>query len=1006
MQPGPQQVSADEWSRRIRALRALARELVAGEQEREDLVQGALAAALERPPRELSWSWLAQVLRRRALDLGRQRARRGTSVEFHEQMPARGGQGGDASEIVARLELHEDLTRELLALPEPYRTTLARRYFDELSIEQIAKRERAPLKTVKIRLERGRALLRERLRRKHGHDLSGLAPLLLAPALRDAAAGGALGTLTGTMLMTNKLLLGSLAVLGVLAALWLWRPSEAAHPQPQIAGAQNPSTVELDDEAEPQAVASARSTTETTSTAAPIEQAQVRCDLRVKVLFSDGAPAKGIAILVRRDDSALDVPRHALASARADANGEASFEGLPLGDVLVEVDRGKWERARIEADATQEVVLQLERGVDVIGVVRDAAGHAVAGAEIWLTARYHPYDWAGMNRIAVSGPDGRFQARALHESQSLGATLSGRSPSELVDLDLADRSRMPVEVELVLNKDGVDLRGVVRDSAGAALAGAWVCAGQRNMRATPRPDHSYEEKWLPRSVRTDAHGRFELLGLPAAQLRFEVQARGHALWSEQLDTSDGRSREHAVQLHASAAIAGLVTDGDGHAIVNAFVRAYPTRLSVAFLGTGQYDDPSLFGSPFCISDADGRYRLEGAPVGSVHAYATPSRLPKDAMQALARASAELATIAGETTEWNARVERGPTIRGRVLYADGKPMSSTFISAQPSDTSDERERVVFHTGDEGRFEFLNLERRPYDVNVQMWSTAADAKPLRATQVWPDSGDLELVARYKSDYETGAGVVIARIADPHGRAKTALGAMLRTEFGAHYADKSGDVFEFTDLPAGRYQVEALAGKTSVALGEWFELGVDETREAPLLTIPAAGRLHLRFERAPKLRDAELDAFIQRKHGGDRTHITLDALDSASLDLSDGVYVVEVHCDGAAQMRSELTVSGDTSAVLKLLEGVRQPLEIVFSDGVELNRVQLRVVDSAGHIWVDQTLYLAHAPRPFLTGVTLAPGRYTVSIGAPGLASGEVQVALESLEASAIPTKIVVR
>lgn len=1006
MQPGPQHLSADEWSRRIRALRALARELVAGEQEREDLVQGALAAALERPPRELSWSWLAQVLRRRAMDLGRQRTRRGTSVEFDEHTPARGARGGDAAEIVARLELHEDLTRELLALREPYRTTLARRYFDELSIEQIAKLEGVPLKTVRIRLERGRALLRERLRRKHGHDLAGLAPLLLERTLHKSAAGGALAALTGSTLMVNKLALGALAVLAVLAVLWLSRSGEPGHPTPLQSGAAERATPEVDDADRPQQLASARNATDPTQSPPQPAVASAAFELDVKVLWSDGAPAEGVGIFVRRDDHEFAVPRHALAAARADANGAARFDDLRQGDVLVEVDRGQWERVRIEPGVRREVVLQLERGVDVFGVVRDAAGSALAGADIWLTSRYHPYDWSGMGRIATSGPDGRFQARGLHASQSLGATLSGRAPSELVDLDLVDKERTPVEIELVLNADGVDLRGVVLDAAGAALAGAWVCAGDRSQRAEVRPDRTYAEPWLPRSVRSDEQGRFELLGLPAAPLRLEVQAREHARWCETLDLSDGRAREHNVQLQAGAALTGIVTDETGAPLAHAFVHAFAAPLALDFLGMGQYDDPSCFGSSFTLSDARGAYRLEHVPTGVAFAYATAPRRTDAALRPLARAQAELATFAGLATEWNPRVERGPTIRGQVLYADRKPMAMTFLSARPSDSDGSAARVVLHTDENGRFEFFNLERRAYEIEVQVWTTAADAKPLRAHGVWPDGADLELVASVGAGSDHGAGVVTARVADPHGRAQKALGVMLRADNAARYADRRGDVYEFTGLPAGRYQVQALNDQTQVAVGEWFELGVDEQREAPLLTIPAAARLHVQFERGPKLRDTELDAFIQLMQGGDRMRITADEADRASLELSDGVYVVEVRCVGAAQVRSEITVSGDTSVVLTLIEGVWQPLEIALSDGVELNRAQLRVVDSAGQVWVDQTLYLAQAPSPLQTGVTLAPGRYTLSIGAPGLAAVEAHVALESLEASVAPVKIVLR
>src|SRR6185503_1700280 len=119
-------IRPEDWTRATLALRRLAGELV-GREQREELVQDALAAALERPPRALSWTWMVAVLRNRARDLARARARRGATVEL---TPLASGTP-EAAEIAQRLELQNDVTQALRSLAEPYRSTLYLRYFED-----------------------------------------------------------------------------------------------------------------------------------------------------------------------------------------------------------------------------------------------------------------------------------------------------------------------------------------------------------------------------------------------------------------------------------------------------------------------------------------------------------------------------------------------------------------------------------------------------------------------------------------------------------------------------------------------------------------------------------------------------------------------------------------------------------------------------------------------------------------------------------------------------------
>ena len=170
--------SPEELLGHSRWLRALARSLVLDDAEADDLVQETWLAVLSRPLPTLRdpRAWLAGVAR----NLARREGRRAGARRLHEREagqpeavePKRG-------EELARLQ--RDLTDRVLALDEPYRSTLLARFFEELPPRAIAQRDRVPLNTVKSRIQRGLAQLRTGLDESHGDRRTwGMALLSLA----------------------------------------------------------------------------------------------------------------------------------------------------------------------------------------------------------------------------------------------------------------------------------------------------------------------------------------------------------------------------------------------------------------------------------------------------------------------------------------------------------------------------------------------------------------------------------------------------------------------------------------------------------------------------------------------------------------------------------------------------------------------------------------------------------------------------------------------------------
>jgi RNA polymerase sigma-70 factor (ECF subfamily) len=203
-------------------LRRLARDLVRDPHAAEDAVQDVWVAALEHPPRHEGnlHGWLAAVLKNLISKRSRARARR----THHEQEAARSSPRHDAAVPAESEATVRFVTESVLALDEPYRSAILLRYFEELSVREIAERQCVPVTTMKSRLQRALEILRERMERRERNDGRSWQMSLLALARPDrplhwiphAAPLAKAGT--GVLLMTLK----TKFALGCAAALVAW----------------------------------------------------------------------------------------------------------------------------------------------------------------------------------------------------------------------------------------------------------------------------------------------------------------------------------------------------------------------------------------------------------------------------------------------------------------------------------------------------------------------------------------------------------------------------------------------------------------------------------------------------------------------------------------------------------------------------------------------------------------------------------------------------------------
>jgi RNA polymerase sigma-70 factor (ECF subfamily) len=218
-------LAQSEW------LRALARRLV-GPALADDAVQDTFIAAMQSPPAAdlPPRPWLARVLHNMTRMRYRAEARRARREDATAMLAPCTGTGPDVA--VQRLETHRTLVELLLGLPEPYRTTLVRHYFDGETMAAIARKDGVPEGTVRWRhkqaLERLRMCLDERAGGDRHAWLAALAPVATPPAKTGA-------TLTiGGLVMKNVLIGTAIAALGGVV-VWNLRARSPAPSAPVLA---------------------------------------------------------------------------------------------------------------------------------------------------------------------------------------------------------------------------------------------------------------------------------------------------------------------------------------------------------------------------------------------------------------------------------------------------------------------------------------------------------------------------------------------------------------------------------------------------------------------------------------------------------------------------------------------------------------------------------------------------------------------------------------------------
>jgi Carboxypeptidase regulatory-like domain len=610
---------------------------------------------------------------------------------------------------------------------------------------------------------------------------------------------------------TVALAVGLLAMLALLG--WLsWGGTEqggtAASPAAARAadGGEKPSFA-MEQPAEPDAAASLVDATAPKLALSPSGAPR----LVVRVTWADRTPAEGILLHVFAADQ--PDPRHNLIDGLTDKQGIWMLEPAPLGTVGVYSDRDGSVAGKVEPGRITELALELPAGTLLTGRVLDPDEHPVPRAEIWLSdvANYH----SGAI-VATTDTAGRFSVRSVGGDRWVGARGADFTPSVLSEIPHQPPPEM--QLELRLGFEGGMVRGVVFDAKAQPLAGAFVQVGPgHGWPALSKATEAARHGPPPFRLRTTAKGAFEVRNVPPGVVPIEVIAVGCTPFATSVDVEVGKAQEMQIQLERGATLEGVVRDGAGAAVPDAFITVgkHPTEPGYVRVRSG----------------ADGHYVLPDPPAGEQEFSASKKGVGED------RATRTLAP--GQTLGWDPVLSGGPQILGRVVDESGAPVEGLQVRAthKAFDGYMKSAKVAA----DGRFVVLNCDESEHFLVV----TESFNGPVLAKLESVRPGPNEVLITLAPDARLYA-TVVARATDSRGQPPSGLKAVLRPAgqplgLSGQVEATTGDIL-FDKVPAGDYQLAVISTDRPTQVQDVSALRAAERRDLGTIVLGDPGRVIL--------------------------------------------------------------------------------------------------------------------------------------------------------------------
>lgn len=685
----------EDWA----GLRRLARSLVRGDAEAEDVVQAAYAAVVAgaAPTRggDLG-AWMRGVVRRVARKHNR------TEVRRRQRETRVAMAGGDRStpspdQATERLEERRVVLEALQGLPAAQRHALYLRFFEDLSPTEIAARLDVPLPTVKSWLHRGLESLRATLDERHGGKravwMAALLPWGEGPGARSIPSPVSLGSTTAWKLV------GSVAV---CAALGFGGPrllpsSSDGEGRPDLASEETPGLAGLE------TLRGAGSRPGSSGAGAPDAAAPLAFAIEGRVVDEARRPVAGATVTVR--------PKHGAESiVRTDATGRFRSTGLERPGAKIPY----LVTARARASGAVSIVWVAPAYPWIAGAEAPYdAGDLPLRPEAELAVSVSDERGAGVEARLRLVPDRNYAPTLAEVSADLGGRATFRQVPAgryrlvaeggdlgraTLDLDVPRAGRAPAELRLVPGST-LDVR-VVEVASGDPIPGALV--------------------------------RLREYGQEAGG------GRGSVHWSGGTSPpADARGRTRLAGVDRSAEVLDLAVEAPGF-VATRVLRRWPDAgpLTVE-LGRARTVRWRIMPGP-CPAPAEGAILpllfssgREGVLAARVEAGSiVVSDIPEDRFDALALTSddagAELSWIASDGREPTATVRRTLAVNLVLERHDGSPAAGCDVWVTPTGSRCSR---AFRTDATGRVRLESLPSASFVLRARHGPGQNDAEGLQ-------------------------------------------------------------------------------------------------------------------------------------------------------------------------------------------------------------------------------------------------------------------------------------
>lgn len=925
----------DQLTAELAWIRRLAYALVKDASTADDVAQDTILAAAGKVPADRPLRpWLSRVV----LNLVRMRARTDRRRASHEAAAPASEPVPTADELVDRVELQRAIVDEVLALDEPYRSTVLLHFFEGMTSAEIARRLDLPDGTVRRRLKTALDMLRERLGKKHERrgGLAAFLPIIAAPA--------------GDLAM-KKTVIG-LAVLAVLlvGGLWMWKgrgeahdssPGAPASTQGAAGGAPGAGGGTAGDPSGPGSRA---------QLAAPVWFAQRGVSERriAGVVTAGGTPLAGAVVRLGSVTSGVAQPGPGndrsgdeLASKVTGADGRFDFGTVPAALYVVSAEAEAKTPASTTISAadprfkTEHIALELGPCKSrLYGHVVDASGGGVAKARLRVAGiAGTESNAAGEYTLCV--PWGDSQVRV--DADGYGGI---DRPFHLVGEAKHDFELVPEAV----------LAGTVVDERGAAVPFAQVIAvpqaieqphflgdghttadaqGKfrienlapgRFMLAASTPDHgaasakpavaapgaANAEITLVLAKRATIRGKVVMAGKPVEGARMSIAGpdlvkrsafsqadgsfvlEGVPFGTQQLDAGTYEV-EKPQSVDVKGDLDGVTVEVEEMAGLHGTITRKGNPVPDAVVQTSI--------GPSARSDKDGKYEIDGLPVGAIQVSVQGT----GAIAAFAPFQ-KVTTVAGRSTQYDVELTGAAEVRGTVVDTAGNPVPNVYVFLNEPKLGDLGESM---TDANGAFRCTSmLGGGSYRVAVTPSPGARvpfKLAPGSPTEIAVADGDTilnNITLSIVHERVSIAGRVIDEggnpVADVHveaigSRGGAFPGAMLPSI----RADAQGN-FEIGNLAKGVYLLHARAGDGSEA--EVHDIATGTRDVVVKLVRPGAIEGTLAgFSREPRVRARSMTGAMNLQN-----EAVVDGSTFSITGLAPGKYIVEaqIHEESAGQ------------------------------------------------------------------------------------------------------------